>query len=386
MLTHTHGTSHDSANSDVDSASYYGSTGLFLLAVDGSVSLKVPQSKDGHVAAAEWSPTGDIFIMAAGNMPCHVTMFSKDGEAVYEFGAMHRNTISFAPHGRFLCLAGFGNLAGDMDFYDFSGNKRKKIGSANSHCAVKWAWSPDSRYFMTATLRPRMNVDNGIKIFKYNGAGGVVVAHSMEYLYDAQWRPALLTAYPDRSRSPARAEDSSAASQSAAQKPATVGVYRPPGYSGAVLDMMKRSTGPKGKIVSGVAPSSSGAVGQQKSADKFVPSAARRPIPGMPPAAIAAASSTDTAAKSARKRGKGGKGDAVKDVPLPPPAPAKAAEKVDEPVDTEKKIKNLRKKLKQVAELKEKQTGGEVMNDDQVRAIRQKSKCDAMRCCRADKI
>ena len=147
---------------DKSNASYYGSTGLFLLSVDGKVSLKVPQSKEGHVAAAEWSPTGEIFLMAAGNMPCQITMFNKEGDAIYEFGTMHRNTISFAPHGRFMCLAGFGNLAGDMDFYDFSGNKRKKIGSANSHCAVKWCWSPDSRYFMTSTLRPRMNVENGI--------------------------------------------------------------------------------------------------------------------------------------------------------------------------------------------------------------------------------
>jgi Eukaryotic translation initiation factor eIF2A len=30
------------------------------------------------------------------------------------------------------------------------------------------------RYFMTATLAPRMNVDNGFKIFKYNGIGPVV--------------------------------------------------------------------------------------------------------------------------------------------------------------------------------------------------------------------
>lgn len=29
----------------------------------------------------------------------------------------------------------------------------------------------NSRYFMTAVLAPRMNVDNGIKIFKYNGVG-----------------------------------------------------------------------------------------------------------------------------------------------------------------------------------------------------------------------
>jgi translation initiation factor 2A len=39
-------------------------------------------------------------------------------EPVFEFGEAHRNTISWSPHGRFLCMAGFGNLAGDMDFWD----------------------------------------------------------------------------------------------------------------------------------------------------------------------------------------------------------------------------------------------------------------------------
>jgi uncharacterized protein with WD repeat len=32
-----------------------------------------------------------------------------------------------SPHGRFLCIAGFGNLAGEMDFYDTL--RGKKIGA-----------------------------------------------------------------------------------------------------------------------------------------------------------------------------------------------------------------------------------------------------------------
>eukprot|EP00603_Paraphysomonas_imperforata_P006993 CAMPEP_0114415412 /NCGR_PEP_ID=MMETSP0103-20121206/1897_1 /TAXON_ID=37642 ORGANISM="Paraphysomonas imperforata, Strain PA2" /NCGR_SAMPLE_ID=MMETSP0103 /ASSEMBLY_ACC=CAM_ASM_000201 /LENGTH=636 /DNA_ID=CAMNT_0001583597 /DNA_START=45 /DNA_END=1956 /DNA_ORIENTATION=+ len=361
--------------SDVDSsnASYYGSTGLFLLSVDGKVSLKVPQSKEGHVAAAEWSPTGEVFIMAAGNMPCQVTMFNNEGDAVYEFGAMHRNTISFAPHGRFLCLAGFGNLAGDMDFYDFSGNKRKKIGSANSHCAVKWAWSPDSRYFMTSTLRPRMNVDNGIKLFKYNGLGGALVDYKIEYLYDAQWKPALLTAYPDRSRSPSRPDASGGSSDKAStSKPAAVAAYRPPGSSGALSEMMRRSSGPKGKVVGGSVSTNNGGSGQQKSVEKFVPSAARRPIPGLPPTAVMEA--TSSGSKNSRKRNKGGnksaeagKGEKQGKAPVLSVEEKKVEEVVV--VDKEKKIKNLRKKLKQVTELKGKQASGENMNPDQLKKI-----------------
>lgn len=64
---------------------------------------------------------------------CHVICCNYDfiwstwlGVPVYQYGAAHRNTISWSPHGRFLCVAGFGNLAGEMDFYDTL--RSKKIG------------------------------------------------------------------------------------------------------------------------------------------------------------------------------------------------------------------------------------------------------------------
>lgn len=137
LLIHTH--------CDVDSSngSYYGTMGLHLVSMDGTVSAIVPQSKDGHVHAAQWSPLGNAFVMLAGNMPCHCTLFNDRGEPQFEFGAAHRNTISYSPHGRFLCLAGFGNLAGEMDFYDIL--KLKRLGRSCSHCAVGYGWSPDSR-------------------------------------------------------------------------------------------------------------------------------------------------------------------------------------------------------------------------------------------------
>ena len=310
--------------------------------------------------------------MAAGNMPCQITMFNKEGDAIYEFGTMHRNTISFAPHGRFMCLAGFGNLAGDMDFYDFSGNKRKKIGSANSHCAVKWCWSPDSRYFMTSTLRPRMNVENGIKIFKYNGAGGALVQHPVESLYDAQWQPAPLSAFPDRSRSPSRADASSTASSDktagGTTKPVSAGAYRPPGSSGTLSDMMKRSSGPRGKVVGGGLTSSSGG-GLKKSVEKFTSSASRRPIPGLPPASSAGQEGGgpgSSGSKSTRKRNKANKTEQVLAGQDKPPLEGEDKVVVDVVIDKDKKIKNLRKKLKQVTELKERQAGGQELNSDQV--------------------
>lgn len=62
---------------------------------------------------------------------------------------------------------GLGNLAGEMDFWDV--NRKKVMGSTSSHCAVAYGWSPDSRWFLTATCAPRMNVDNDVKV--YYGCG-----------------------------------------------------------------------------------------------------------------------------------------------------------------------------------------------------------------------
>ena len=53
LLVHTH--------SDVDksNSSYYGTSGLYLLSADGSVSAAVPQSKEGQIHEVQWSPKGD---------------------------------------------------------------------------------------------------------------------------------------------------------------------------------------------------------------------------------------------------------------------------------------------------------------------------------------
>jgi translation initiation factor 2A len=68
-------------------------------------------------------------------------------------------------------IGGFGNLQGEMDFYDM--RRVKKIATKTAHCTVSLDWSPCSRYLLTATTAPRMNVDNGFKVFKYNGEGPI---------------------------------------------------------------------------------------------------------------------------------------------------------------------------------------------------------------------
>lgn len=358
--------------SDVDSsnASYYGATGLFIMTADGTVSAIVPQTKDGPIHDVKWSPVGDCFIISAGNMPCNSTQYNQKGEAVYEFGTAHRNTICFSPHGRFMCLAGFGNLAGEIDFYDM--RKRRKIGSNSAHCTVTYGWSPDSRYFMTATLAPRMNVDNGFKLFSYRGAGPLVQFQT-DHCYDALWvpRPAIL--YPDRGPSPVPnrpdgegAESVPAAAVAPPPKPAA---YRPPGSSGSLSVLMRKER------ESGV---SAGKIGAQGQPPKKVPGAGgafqQRTIPGLPPGYDpAAAKNANKPKPKADKKAVDSKPKTDEKKPVPTPAAAVQASDAAPgatALDKDKQIKATRKKLRVIQNLKQRvHEEGYVPNPDQVEKL-----------------
>jgi len=227
-------------HTDVDKsgASYYGSTGLYLLHANGSFDSQVALPKEGPLSDAKWSPTSRCFAVICGTMPAVATLFDAKAKPTFTFGSAHRSVVSWSPHGRFLCLGGFGNLAGDCDFWDV--NKLKKMGSCNSHCAVSYGWSPCSRFFMTATCAPRMNVDNCVKLFRYTGALALHLPH--EQLFDARWRPALPGAFPDRAQSPARVAEAPQLAKLGAGGSfavAKVGAYRPPGSSGKLAAMMR---------------------------------------------------------------------------------------------------------------------------------------------------
>jgi translation initiation factor 2A len=152
---------------DTSGKSYYGSTSLHLLCADGTQDdYAVPLPKEGPVYDVRWcpDPVKPLFIVLAGVMPAQACLYNGRCEQLFLFGEAHRNTVSFSPSGRFVMLGGFGNLNGGMDFWDV--NKRKKMGSNQAEVAVGYDWSADSRYFVVSTTAPRMNVDNGVQVYK----------------------------------------------------------------------------------------------------------------------------------------------------------------------------------------------------------------------------
>ncbi|KAL8140217.1 hypothetical protein V2J09_006238 [Rumex salicifolius] len=175
------------AQSDVDATnqSYYGESKLHYLTTDGTHAGLVPLSREGPVHDVQWSCTGAEFAVVYGFMPAKATIFDKKSNPLFELGSGPYNTIRMNPKGRFLCLAGFGNLPGDMAFWDYV--EKKQIGTTKAEWSVTSEWSPNGCYFMTATTAPRLQVDNGIKIFHPNGS--LYYKKMFDKLYQADWKP-----------------------------------------------------------------------------------------------------------------------------------------------------------------------------------------------------
>ena len=278
-----------------------------------------------------------------------------------------------------LSCIGFGNLAGEVDFWD-----RNKIVSGKgllatitAHHPTTHGWSPDSRFFMTATTFPRLREGNKFQIFKYNGP--LVFEENVKDLYQSSWVNSPKGIYPDRPQSP-KSKLSKDGVESAPEYVAPVPVkkeaYRPPHATGALAAQLRREKGlnvESKKIVHDV-----------PLVKKVESVPVLNLIPGQAPPSVP---------KNNNKKKKKEKDDfdtgACEATPLPDvstlsikvdgdkksDAKTESVKKIEEPakLDSEgiqKKIKNLQKKLKQIEELKEKQKAGGEINEDQLTKIK----------------
>ena len=226
------------AQTEVDKSnkSYYGETNLYILSANGGFDSRIQLDKEGPIHDVTWSPNGKEFGVVYGYMPAKTTIFNQRAVAQHSFNLAPRNTIIFSPHGRFVIVAGFGNLAGQMDIYDLEKNYNKITTIEASNTSV-CEWSPDGKHILTATTSPRLRVDNGIKI--YHVLGGVMYNEEMHELYHVTWRPQSTTQHPLEPINPAPAPHASALEYlgrvKTPSKPA--GAYRPPGARGAATPL-----------------------------------------------------------------------------------------------------------------------------------------------------
>ena len=329
---------------DDKSVSYYGSSALYFLRLDdnGAVSAEGLLSESGTVHDKCWSPVSDEFLALTGSLPAELALFDgRTGGRKVSFGKTRRNTLKWNPFGRLFFSAGFGNLPGDTDIWDK--NKALCLASTKLTCAVVSEWAPDGRTILTATTTPRMRVDNKVVIVNYDGKQIAQIA--IPELYFACWRPA--GRFEDTPPSPRVVQSAKKPEDS----PQTVGAYRPK-IGGAFAEQMRREkeeeNSRQAKKVSpnaGLLVESSVVVGM-KEANIKIPLKSRNER------------KKEAKAKAAFAEEEGEWQQAKNGIKISVSVPTSSAKAEEEPSDREedpvKQLRNLKKKLKDIEKLAEK--------------------------------
>lgn len=98
-------------------------------------------------------------------MPAKAALFDSRANKAFDFGTSPKNTVRFSPQGRLLLLAGFGNLAGYIEMWDRK--QLKMLSRFQEAAAVYCEFLPDATRLLTATLSPRLRVDNRFRVRTY---------------------------------------------------------------------------------------------------------------------------------------------------------------------------------------------------------------------------
>ena len=389
------------ATTDFDSSnqSYYGENTLYLLSfqgVNGSLggnSVRVPLNKEGPIHDVTWSPTSRQFGVIYGFMPATVTFFDLRGNTVHSLPEQAKNTMIFSPTGRYILIAGFGNLQGSVEILDRH-DKFKCITKFNAANTSVCKWSPGGEFIMTATTSPRLRGDNGVKV--WHVTGNLVFVKEFKELLKIEWRPncnyktlhveskpshiikdwvkipetavptdpkvvnkSQLSMHPSvqeyELKYPSKKKENGSGS-GGGSKP--TGAYKPPHARRAGADV---------KTVPGMA---------IVNAKVNVPDSAVKTIPGMAPR------ESKTASKNRKKRASNRSKESTpgaEDVPETETENSSAASKETSP--EEKKIRSLLKKLRAIETLKQRQAVGDKLEDTQVLKIQTEDKVlDELKC------
>ncbi|CAB4038866.1 eukaryotic translation initiation factor 2A, partial [Paramuricea clavata] len=210
---------------DQTGGSYYGEQSLQFISTNGDSNMVVLPKK-GPIYAMDWNPNSTQFCVVYGYMPAKATIFNLKCESVFDFGTGPRNAVYFNTHGNILCLAGFGNLRGNMEFWDVK--RFKEINKLQASDSTTFEWCPDGQHFMTATTSPRLREGNGYKIWHYNG--DCVYEKSIKELWQVSWQPRVEGFFPEVAITTPRN----------VKKPeAKVEAYRPPSARGTPVSTTK---------------------------------------------------------------------------------------------------------------------------------------------------
>jgi len=322
-----------SSDKDTTGASYYGEQSLHFMNVQGESNL-VHLEKRGPIYSVDWNPNSSQFCVVYGYMPAKATLFDLKCETVFDFGTGPRNICSFNPHGNILCLCGFGNLNGYMEMWNVDG--RKMVAKPQAEDTTYMEWCPDGQHLVTSTCAPRLRIGNGYKIWHYTGK----VMHQYEVpkngeLWETKWQtqpagtfpvPKILGGVTEAPKAPA---------------------YRPPSARGtAEKKLVIHETELPQNQKNGQAMSATAMKNKKKREAKAKAKLEAENANGMP-ASSQAGSATTTGSQGGGGGGDVSTGDA----------------------DRDKKMRALKKKLRQIEDIKTKQKNGVQLESNQLDKI-----------------
>ncbi|XP_030350892.1 eukaryotic translation initiation factor 2A isoform X3 [Strigops habroptila] len=308
-------------------------------------------TKNGPIYDVVWNPNSVEFCAVYGFMPAKATVFNLKCDPVFDFGTGPRNAAYYSPHGHILVLAGFGNLRGQMEVWDVKNYKliSKPVASDSTY----FAWCPDGEHIVTATCAPRLRVSNGYKIWHYTGS----LLHnyevpSNEEMWQVSWQPFLDGVFPAKA-----VKYQAVPSELPSAEPKPAQAYRPPALRNKPVTSsklhedeppqnMKPQSGSSDKPLSKTALKN-----QRKHEAK---KAAKQSICLQEAKADANHDSTQSSASQNAPR-----------------SVVPAVTSGDPEVD--KKIKNLKKKLKAIEQLKEQAAAGKQLEKNQLEKIQKET-------------
>ena len=93
------------------------------------------------------------------------TIFNNNCEPIIELGRYHRSTIKICPFSKIVMIGGFGNLSGDIDFWELD-NYTHLGKTERSTCASEIEWASDGLTVFTSVIWEKLKEDNKIRIFQ----------------------------------------------------------------------------------------------------------------------------------------------------------------------------------------------------------------------------
>ncbi|XP_010623602.1 eukaryotic translation initiation factor 2A isoform X2 [Fukomys damarensis] len=334
------------ASTEVDKtgASYYGEQTLHYISTNGE-SAVVQLPKNGPIYDVVWNSSSTEFCAVYGFMPAKATIFNLKCDPVFDFGTGPRNAAYYSPHGHILVLAGFGNLRGQMEVWDVKNYKliSKPVASDSTY----FAWCPDGEHILTATCAPRLRVNNGYKIWHYTGS----ILHKYDVpsngeLWQVSWQPFLDGIFPVKTIT-----YQAVPSEVPSEEPKVATAYRPPALRNKPITNSKLH---EEEPPQNMKPQS----GHDKPLSKTALKNQRK----------------HEAKKAAKQEARSDKTPDVTPTPVPQNIPQNTiSQSTSGNPEIDKKIKNLKKKLKAIEQLKEQAAAGKQLEKNQLEKIQKET-------------